>query len=84
MSSQKLIGSHFQNQHEKLPKKCHKTQEETVENLGALLFILTIPLDKYQIKSFENINILIKVKLFCLKNFFLLKKKNCSLKQKKF
>ena len=34
------------------------------------LSILTILLDKCQMKSFENINILIKVKLFCLKNVF--------------
>ena len=36
--------------------------------------MLTIPLDKRQMKSFENINILIEVKLFCLKNFCFSKK----------
>ena len=35
------------------------------------LSILTIPVDKSQMKSFKNTNILIKVKLCCLKNFFL-------------
>ena len=30
-----------------------------------------IPLDKCQMKSFKNNNILIKVKIFCLKKFFL-------------
>ena len=42
--------------------------------IAALVFalsILAIPLDMCQMKSFENINILIKVKLFCLKNLFL-------------
>ena len=34
------------------------------------LSILTIFLDKCQMKSFEDINILIKVKVFCLKTFF--------------
>ena len=34
------------------------------------LSILTILLDKHQIKTFENINILIKVKLFVGKSFF--------------
>ena len=52
------------------------------------LSILTILLDKHQIKSFENINILIKVKLFCWKklvfqNSFYLKK-DCHLEEKKF
>ena len=50
------------------------------------LSILTIPLDKCQIKSFENISILIEVILFCLKNFFLkkafIRKKNTFLKKK--
>ena len=36
--------------------------------------ILTILLDKCQMKSFKNINILIEVILFCLKNFFFWKK----------
>ena len=34
------------------------------------LSTLTILLDKHQMKSFESINILIKVKLFCWKKFF--------------
>ena len=38
------------------------------------LFILTISLDKRQVKSFENINILIEVKLFCLKKLFFWRK----------
>ena len=42
--------------------------------------ILAIPLDKCQIKSFENINILIEVKLFCLKNAFF--EKDFHLKEK--
>ena len=51
--------------------------------------ILTILLDKCQMKSFENINTLIEIKLFCLKNVFLFfgksfMKKNCYLKQKNF
>ena len=37
------------------------------------LSILTIPLDKCQMKSTENINILDEIILFCLKNFFFLK-----------
>ena len=51
------------------------------------LSILTILLDKHQMKSFENINILIKVKLFCWKKFFFQKsfylKKDCHLQDKK-
>ena len=39
------------------------------------LSILTIPLDTCQMKSFENINILIKVTLFRLKNFFFSEKR---------
>ena len=39
-----------------------------------VLFILTILLDKCQMKSFKNINILIKVKLFGLKKFFMWKR----------
>ena len=35
-----------------------------------VLSILMILLDKCKVKSFQNINILIKVKLLCLKNFF--------------
>ena len=35
------------------------------------LSIVKIPLDKCQMKLSENINILIKVTLFCLKNIFL-------------
>ena len=38
------------------------------------LSILMIPLDKCQIKSFNDNNILIKVELFCLKNLLLLEK----------
>ena len=38
------------------------------------LFILMIPLDKCQMKSFENINISIKVKFFVWKTFFFDKK----------
>ena len=38
------------------------------------LSLLTILLDKCQMKSFENINISIKVKLFCVKNVFFWKK----------
>ena len=38
------------------------------------LSILTILLDKHQVKSFENINILIKVQLFVGKSFFFSKK----------
>ena len=49
------------------------------------LSILTILLDKQLIKSFKNINILIKVKLFCWKKFFFQKsfylKKDCRLKK---
>ena len=37
--------------------------------------ILTILLDKYQMKSVENVNILVKIKLCCLKNFFFVWKK---------
>ena len=52
------------------------------------LSILTILRDKQLMKSFENINILIKVKLFCWKKFFFQKsfylKKDCHLKEKKF
>ena len=36
----------------------------------SVLSILTIPLDKCYVKSFENINTWIKVKLYCLKNVF--------------
>ena len=43
-----------------------------------------IPLDKCQMKSFENINILIKVKLFCLKNVLFLEKKLLFEKKKGF
>ena len=50
--------------------------------------ILTILLDKQLLKSFENINILIKVKLFCWeKNFFQKSfhlEKDCHLKETKF
>ena len=52
------------------------------------LSILTILRDKQLMKSFENINILIKVKLFCWKKFFFQKsfylKKDCHLKEKNF
>ena len=52
------------------------------------LSILTILLDKQLMKSFENINILIKVKLFCWeKNFFQKSfnmEKDCHLKEKNF
>ena len=52
------------------------------------LSVLTILLDKQLMKSFENINILIKVKLFVGKSFFFQKsfylKKECHLKEKKF
>ena len=52
------------------------------------LSILTILLDKQLMKSFENNNILIKVKLFCWKKFFFQKsfylKKDCHLKEKFF
>ena len=51
------------------------------------LSILTILLDKQLMKSFENINILIKVKLFCWKKLMFQKsfylKKDCHLKEKK-
>ena len=69
------------------------------QSLNARLFSLAAPfpalmilLDKCQMKSFENINILIEVNLFCLKTFFLekafiqkisLKKKLKKLKKKK-
>ena len=59
-----------------------------------VLSILSILLDKGQIKSFEDINILIKIELFCLKTVFCFWKKllfeekkvrkNCCMKQKKF
>ena len=53
-----------------------------------VLSILTILLDKQLMKSFENINILIKVKLVCWKKFFFQKsfylKKDCHLKEKNF
>ena len=52
------------------------------------LSILTILLDKQLMKSFKNINVLIKVKLFCWKKFMFQKsfylKKDCHLKEKKF
>ena len=52
------------------------------------LSILTILLDKQLMKSFKNINILIKVKLLCWKKFMFQKsfclKKDCHLKEKKF
>ena len=35
-----------------------------------MLFILTIPLDKCQMKSFKHINISIEVRLFYLNNVF--------------
>ena len=38
------------------------------------LSILMLFLDKCQMKTFENNNILIKVKLFCLKNVFFFEK----------
>ena len=41
------------------------------------LSILTIFQDKCQMKRFEDINILIKVKLFCLKTLFFLEKSFC-------
>ena len=44
------------------------------------LSILTIFLDKCQMKSLEDINILIRVKLFCLKNSFFEKKKILNIK----
>ena len=44
------------------------------------LSILTIFLDKCQMKSLEDINILIRVKLFCLKNSFFEKKKILKIK----
>ena len=53
----------------------------------SVLSILTILLDKCHMKSFENIKILIKVKVFCLKKNLkklLFLKKNCHLKPKKF
>ena len=53
------------------------------------LSILTILLDKQLMKSFENINILIKVKVFCWKKFFFFQKsfylkKDCHLQKKIF
>ena len=48
------------------------------------LSILTILLDKQQMKSFENINILIEVKFFSWKKKSFCLKKECHLKEKNF
>ena len=42
----------------------------TIATSFLALSLLTILLDKRQMKSFKNINISIKVKLFCVKNVF--------------
>ena len=52
----------------------HSLPTAAIATLFPALSNVTIFYDKCQMKSFQNINILIKVKLFCLKKRFFLEK----------